>query len=226
MRFNELVTGVRSDIAVKIFGEDLDYLAEKANEIGNIASTIPGAADVIVEKTVGLPQMRVTYNREKLAYYGVSIEQMNQYLSMAFSGEKAGDVYEQERRFDLVVRFNEDFRKDIDHIRHMYVSLPDGNQVQLSELAAIEYTTGPAKISHEDTRRRVTVSINVRNRDLQSVITDIQQKVEKDVDLRPGYYIDYGGQYENLKNASNRLMIIVPIALALVFCYLTLHSIR
>ncbi|HOM62548.1 MAG TPA: CusA/CzcA family heavy metal efflux RND transporter [Dysgonamonadaceae bacterium] len=220
MRFNELVTGVRSDIAVKIFGEDLDYLAEKANEIGNIASTIPGAADVIVEKTVGLPQMRVTYNREKLAYYGVSIEQMNQYLSMAFGGEKAGDVYEQERRFDLVVRFNEDFRKDIDHIRHMYVSLPDGNQVQLSELAAIEYTTGPAKISHEDTRRRVTVSINVRNRDLQSVITDIQQKVEKDVDLRPGYYIDYGGQYENLKNASNRLMIIVPIALALVFLLL------
>ena len=220
MRFNELVTGVRSDIAVKIFGEDLDYLAEKANEIGTIASTIPGAADVIVEKTVGLPQMRVTYNRDKLAYYGVSIEQMNQYLSMAFGGEKAGNVYEQERRFDLVVRFNEDFRKDIDHIRHMYVSLPDGNQVQLSELATIEYTTGPAKISHEDTRRRVTVSINVRNRDLQSVITDIQQKVEKDVDLRPGYYIDYGGQYENLKNASNRLMIIVPIALALVFLLL------
>lgn len=220
MRFNELVTGVRSDIAVKIFGEDLDYLAEKANEIGNIASTIPGAADVIVEKTVGLPQMRVTYNRDKLAYYGVSIEQMNRYLSMAFGGEKAGDVYEQEKRFDLVVRFNEDFRKDIDHIRHMYVSLPDGNQLQLSELAAIEYATGPAKISHEDTRRRVTVSINVRNRDLQSVITDIQQKVKKDVDLQPGYYIDYGGQYENLKNASNRLMIIVPIALSLVFLLL------
>lgn len=220
MRFNELVTGVRSDIAVKIFGEDLDYLAEQAAEIGALAETVPGAADVIVEKTVGLPQMRVTYNREKLAYYGVSIQELNQYLAMAFGGQITGNVFEQERRFDLVVRFQEGFRKDIENIRQMYVNLPDGNQVRLNELANIEYTTGPAKISHDNTHRRVVVSVNVRNRDLQSVVQDIQQKVSQNLNLKPGYYVEYGGQYENLQNASRRLMIIVPIALALIFLLL------
>ena len=220
MRFNELVTGVRSDIAVKIFGEDLDYLALKAAEIAAQARTVEGAADVIVEKTVGLPQMRVTYNREKLAYYGVSIESLNQYLSMAFGGQISGTVFEQERSFDLVVRFLEDFRQDIDNIRQMYVNLPDGNQVRLSELAQIEYSSGPAKISRDDTRRRVVVSVNVRNRDLQSVVRDIQQKVQENVVLQSGYSIDYGGQYQNLKNATTRLMIIVPIALALIFLLL------
>lgn len=220
MRFNELVTGVRSDIAVKIFGEDLNYLAEKANEIAAQARTVEGAADVIVEKTVGLPQMRVTYNREKLAYYGVSIASLNQYLSMAFGGQISGTVFEQERSFDLVVRFLEDFRQDIDNIRQMYVNLPDGNQVRLNELAQIEYSSGPAKISRDNTHRRVVVSVNVRNRDLQSVVQDIQQKVQENVDLQSGYYVDYGGQYQNLKNASTRLMIIVPIALALIFLLL------
>ncbi|WP_436416378.1 CusA/CzcA family heavy metal efflux RND transporter [Petrimonas sp.] len=220
MRFNELVTGVRSDIAVKIFGEDLDYLAEKANEIAAQARTVPGAADVIVEKTVGLPQMRVTYNRDKLAYYGVSIASLNQYLSMAFGGQISGTVFEQERSFDLVVRFLEDFRQDIDNIRQMYVNLPDGNQVRLSELAQIEYSSGPAKISRDNTHRRVVVSVNVRNRDLQSVVQDIQQKVGDNVSLQSGYYVEYGGQYQNLRNASTRLMIIVPIALALIFLLL------
>lgn len=220
MRFNELVTGVRSDIAVKIFGEDLDYLAEKANEIAAQARTVQGAADVIVEKTVGLPQMRVKYNRSKLAYYGVSIDLLNQYLSMAFGGQISGAVFEQERSFDLAIRFQEEFRQDIDNIREMYVTLPDGNQVRLSELAEIDYTTGPAKISRDDTHRRVVVSVNVRNRDLQSVVQDIQQKVNQNVDLKSGYYVEYGGQYQNLKNASTRLMIIVPIALALIFLLL------
>ncbi len=220
MRFNELVTGVRSDIAVKIFGEDLDYLAEKAQEVAAQTRTVQGAADVIVEKTVGLPQMRVTYNREKLAYYGVSIASLNQYLSMAFGGQISGTVFEQERSFDLVVRFREDFRQDIDNIRQMYVNLPDGNQVRLSELAQIEYSSGPAKISRDNTRRRVVVSVNVRNRDLQSVVQDIQHKVQDNVDLQSGYYVEYGGQYQNLKNASTRLMIIVPIALALIFLLL------
>lgn len=220
MRFNELVTGVRSDIAVKIFGENLDYLAAKAAEIGNVVSTVPGAADVIVEKTVGLPQMRVTYNREKLAYYGVSIGDLNKYLTMAFGGEVTGSVFEQERRFDLIVRFDKDFRQDIENIRQMYVNLPDGNQIRLSELADIEYTTGPAKISRDNTRRRVVVSVNVRNRDLQSVVKDIQQKVEQNVTLDSGYYLEYGGQYRNLQTASKRLAIVIPIALALIFLML------
>ncbi len=220
MRFNELVTGVRSDIAVKVFGEDLDYIADQAARIGNLAATVPGAADVIVEKTVGLPQMRVTYIRDKLAYYGVSIGDLNKYLTMAFGGETTGSVFEQERRFDLVVRFNEGFRQDIDNIRQMYVNLPNDNQVRLSELAEIEYTTGPAKISRDNTRRRVVVSVNVRGRDLQSVVKDIQQKVNDNIDLKPGYYVEYGGQYQNLQNASRRLMIVIPIALALIFLIL------
>ena len=164
--------------------------------------------------------MRVTYNRDKLAYYGVSIASLNQYLSMAFGGQISGTVFEQERSFDLVVRFLEDFRQDIDNIRQMYVNLPDGNQVRLSELAQIEYSSGPAKISRDNTHRRVVVSVNVRNRDLQSVVQDIQQKVGDNVSLQSGYYVEYGGQYQNLKNASTRLMIIVPIALALIFLLL------
>ena len=220
MRFNELVTGVRSDIAIKIFGEDLDYLANTAAEIGRLAETIPGAADVIVEKTAGLPQMRISYKREKLAYYGVSIASLNRYLRMAFGGETTGTVFEKERRFDLVVRFRDEFREDIENIRQMFVNLPDGNQVRLSELADIEYATGPAKISRDDTRRRVVVSVNVRNRDLQSVVKDIQQTVNEKVNLLPGYYLEYGGQYQNLTNATSRLMIVIPIALALIFLLL------
>ena len=220
MRFNELVTGVRADIAIKIFGEDLDYIANTAAEIGRLVEAIPGAADVIVEKTAGLPQMRISYKRDKLAYYGVSIASLNQYVRMAFGGEITGTVFENERRFDLVVRFKDEFRQDIENIRQMFVNLPDGNQVRLSELADIEYATGPAKISRDDTRRRVVVSVNVRNRDLQSVVQDIQQTVEENVNLRPGYYVEYGGQYENLTNATSRLMIVIPVALALIFLLL------
>ncbi len=220
MRFNELVTGVRSDIAVKVFGEDLDYLALKAEEISSLISNIPGAADVIVEKTVGLPQMRVTYNRQKIAYYGAAISDLNRYLTMAFGGETAGKIYEAEKGFDLVVRFHENYRQDIENIRQMYVNLPDGKQVRLSELADIEYSAGPAKISRDNTRRRIVVSVNVRNRDLQSVVKDIQNTLNDNLSLQPGYYLEYGGQYENLQNASNRLAVVIPISLALIFLLL------
>ncbi|PLX10926.1 MAG: CusA/CzcA family heavy metal efflux RND transporter [Marinilabiliales bacterium] len=220
MRFNELITGVRADIAIKLFGEDLDYLDQKANEIKNLITDVPGAADIILEKTVGLPQLKVDYKRENIAYYGLSIEEVNQQLTAAFGGQIAGSVFEGERRFDLVVRFQEAFRKDIDNIRNLFIELPNGNQIPLVELAEINYTYGPAKISRDNTRRRVVVSVNVRNRDLESVIFDIQKIIDENISLNPGYHIAYGGQFENLQNASNLLKVAVPVSLLLIFIFL------
>ncbi len=220
MRFNELITGVRADIAIKIFGEDLEYLDTQANKIKDLIADVPGAADIILEKTAGLPQMSIKYQREKLAYYGLNVEELNQQLTMAFGGALAGSIFEGEKRFDMVVRLQKDFRTDIDDINQLSVSLANGNQIPLHELATIKYTTGPAKISRDNTHRRVVVSVNVRNRDLQSVIEDIQTKIEEHIRLDPGYYIAYGGQFENLQNASKRLMLAVPISLLLIFIFL------
>jgi cobalt-zinc-cadmium resistance protein CzcA len=220
MRFNELITGVRSDIAVKIFGEDLDYLNQKAIEVKKLIEDIPGAADIILEKTAGLPQISVKYKRDKIAYYGLSIEELNQQLSMAFAGQIAGSVFEGEKRFDLVVRFQDTFRSDIKNMKQLNIGLPNGNQIPLIELADINYAFGPAKISRENTRRRVVVSVNVRNRDLESVVKDIQAKVDNNIVLESGNYITYGGQFENLKNATQRLQLAVPVALLLIFVFL------
>ncbi len=220
MRFNELITGVRADIAVKIFGEDLDYLATKAQEIEKLIKDVPGAADVILEKTAGLPQMGVHYNREKLAIYGLTIEELNRQLTMAFGGEKAGNIFEGEKRFDVVIRLQPEKRASIDDLRNLPIILENGTMIPIAEVASIDYATGPAKISRENTHRRVVVSINVRNRDLESVIHDIRQKIESEITLKPGYYVSYGGQFENLKNATKRLSIAVPIALLLIFIFL------
>ncbi len=220
MRFNELITGVRADIAIKIFGEDLEYLNGKAVEIGHLIENIPGAADIILEKTAGLPQMSVKYNRRKIAYYGLDIKTLNSYLAMAFGGEIAGSVFEGEKRFDMVVRLQKEDRVDIDNIQKLLVPTPNGNQIPLSELADISFTEGPAKISRDNTHRRVVVSVNVRNRDLQSVVKDIQSTIEKNISLEPGNYIAYGGQFENLQNATSRLMLAVPIALLMIFIFL------
>ena len=220
MRFNELITGVRSDIAIKVFGEDLDYISQKAVEIRNLISGIPGAGDVILEKTAGLPQVRVEYNREKIAYYGLNIKVLNGYLSTAFGGEVAGTVFEGEKRFDIAVRFQKQNRTDIEDIKQLYVPLNNGQQIPLAEIADIRYAEGPAKISRENTHRRVVVSVNVRDRDLQSVIKDIQAAINKNIVLESGTYIVYGGQFENLQNASRRLMIAVPVALLLIFIFL------
>lgn len=220
MRFNELITGVRADLAIKIFGEDLDVLNRKAIEVKNLIEGVEGAADVVMEKTAGLPQMSVRFKRDKVAYYGLNIEMLNRYLTMAFGGEQAGSVFEGEKRFDMVIRLDNEYRNDIGHIRNLYVPLPNGNQIPLSELAVIEYATGPAKISRDNTHRRVVVSVNVRNRDLESVVTDIRAILDQKLDLPPGYNVEYGGQFENLKNATNRLKLAVPIALLLIFIFL------
>lgn len=220
MRFNELITGIRSDIAIKIFGEDLDYISKKAAEIKNLIADVPGASDIILEKTSGLPQIKVSYNRSKIAYYGADIEDLNTYLSAAFGGKITGVVFEGEKRFDMVMRFDNNNRTDIHDIRQLQIPVLSGFQVPFSELADIEYTEGPAKISRDNTHRRVVVSVNVRNRDLQSVILDIQKKIDENVKLTPGNYIQYGGQFENLQNATKRLMFAVPVALLLIFIFL------
>ncbi len=220
MRFNELITGVRADIAIKLFGEDLEYLNSKAVEIRDLIKNIPGAADIILEKTAGLPQMSVKYNRNKIAYYDLDVKTLNGYLAMAFGGEITGSVFEGEKRFDMVVRFQKQNRKDIENIQQLQVPLSNGNQIPLSELAEISFTEGPAKISRDNTHRRVVVSVNVRNRDLQSVVKDIQSTINKNVSMKPGNYIAYGGQFENLQNATKRLMLAVPVALLLIFVFL------
>jgi cobalt-zinc-cadmium resistance protein CzcA len=220
MRFNELVSGTRSDVAVKIFGENLDVLAQKAHEIENAIKNVEGASDIIIEKTEGLPQMAVQYDRSKIARYGLNIADLNEMIALSFAGKTVGNVFEGEKRFDMVVRLNETNRKDIDDLKNLYVSTPNGLQIPLSELATIEYTQGPAKISRDNTNRRIVVGINVRNRDLQSVVTDIQKIVTTKIKLPSGYYVKYGGQFENLQSAKARLLIAVPIALFLIFILL------
>lgn len=222
MRFNELITGTRADLAIKIFGEDLDYLNTTALKIQSLVSPVEGAADVIVEKTAGLPEMSVVYNRTKLAMYGLSVDDANKVISMAFAGLKAGEIFEGEKRFDLVIRYKKEFRNQIDHLRNTFVPLPSGGQVPLSEIAEVSFSKGPAKVSRDDTRRRVVVGVNVRGRDLESVVKDVQKLIDDNIDLRTGYFVEYGGQFENLRSARNRLLIAVPIALIMIFTLLHL----
>lgn len=220
MRFNELISGSRSDVAIKLFGEDLDILAQKAHEIENAIKNVEGASDIIIEKTEGLPQMLVQYDRSKIARYGLNITDLNEMVSLSFAGKIVGNVFEGEKRFDMAVRLDKTNRKDIEDIKNLYISTPNGQQIPLSELATIEYTEGPAKISRDNTNRRIVVGINVRNRDLESVVTDIQKIVNTKIQLPSGYYVEYGGQFENLKSAKSRLLIAVPIALFLIFILL------
>tara|TARA_R110000851_G_scaffold164108_1_gene308205 strand:+ start:707 stop:5107 length:4401 start_codon:yes stop_codon:yes gene_type:complete len=220
LRFNELLTGVREDVAIKIYGEDLDVLAEKAQEMAAIIQTVDGAGDVRAEATSGLPQMTVVYNRAKMAQYGVTIDKLNDYVSAAFAGESASVIFEGEKRFEVVIRLAEAYRKDINNLKNLYIDLPSGNQVPLKELADISYKPGPMQISRDNTYRRIYVGVNVRGRDVKSMVEEVQQKLDAQLKLPPGYYITYGGSFENLQRATDRLMIVVPIALFLIFILL------
>ncbi len=228
MRFNELITGVRADIAIKIFGEDLDSLYQTALRIEKAIQNVEGASDISVEKVAGLPQMTVTYDRPKIAKYGLNIADLNQILTTGFAGKTAGTIFEGEKQFDLVVRFDEAHRKDISNLKTTSILLPNGSQLPFSEFATINYTKGPAKISRDDTKRRIVIGVNVRNRDLESVVQDIQSIVETDIQLPQGYTVEYGGQFENLRSARNRLMVAVPIALILIFflLYFAFNSVK
>jgi len=220
MRFNELMTGSKQDVAVKIFGDNLETLSAKGEEIGKLISNVPGLEEINVEKVTGSGQVQIVYNRKKIAQYGLNIEDINLLLKTAFAGSSAGVVYDEEKRFDLVVRFDEDFRNDIDFIKNLYVPLPDGNQIPLDQLATVDIKTGTAQVSRESAKRRITVSFNVRNRDVQSIIQEISEKIDKNIKFPAGYYVTYGGQFENLVAAKERLAIAVPVALLLIFLLL------
>ncbi|MBN2638572.1 MAG: CusA/CzcA family heavy metal efflux RND transporter [Bacteroidales bacterium] len=220
MRFNELITGVRADVAVKIYGQDLSVLNKLAQQAKALIENIPGAADISVEKVEGLPQIKVQYKHDQLAKFGVSVDELNRLISMSFAGLKAGTIYDGERNFDLVIRNQKNYKKEISNVRNLMVKLPNGNSVPMSQLADVSYTTGPAKISRDNTKRRIVVGINVRDRDLESVVKDVQKRLSDNLHLPSGYTISYGGQFENLRTAKNRLAIAIPIALLLIFIML------
>jgi cobalt-zinc-cadmium resistance protein CzcA len=217
MRFNELMTGVREDIAIKVFGEDLKVLAEKANEISRLISDIEGIGDLRVEATTGLPQITVRYNRNKLASYGLSINDVNRLIETAFGGGTAGVIFEGEKRFDLVVRLAPEARTRIEDVRDLYVDLSNGERIPLDEVAEITFEEGPMQISRDNTNRRTYVGVNVRGRDIQSLVEEISDRLDRRLDLPPGYYLRYGGTFENFERATKRLRLLVPVALGLIF---------
>ena len=228
MRFNELMTGSKQDVAIKLFGDDLGVLAEKASGIEEIIQKIEGVEDINVEKVTGLAQVQVDFNRDRLAQYGLSVDDVNKVLRAAFAGSQAGVVYDGEKRFALVVRLDKDFRQSLDDVKNISVALPDGSQLSLDQVADIMIKSGPAQVSREDTKRRITIGFNVRNRDIASVIEDVTAKVDQQINLPTGYYLSYGGQFKNLEAAKNRLAVAVPVALLLIFVLLffTFHSVK
>jgi cobalt-zinc-cadmium resistance protein CzcA len=220
MRFNELMTGVRSDVAVKIFGEDIDLLASLAEQVMPMIQSVEGVEDARPEAVSGLPQITVKYNKDKLALYGLNVGDLNQVVRTGFAGEKAGVVYEGEKRFDLVVRLQNDSRQDIENLKNLYVSLPSGSQIPLEQVADIAFEPGPIQVSREDGKRRIVIGFNVRGRDVKSVVNEIQAKLDAKLKMPPGYYTTYGGQFQNLVEANKRLSVAVPVALALIFVLL------
>lgn len=228
MRFNELMTGIRQDVAVKIFGENLDSLAIYADKVSKVIQSVDGVTAPQVERVSGLPQINVEYDRTRLANYGINVEDVNNVVSTAFAGKSAGQVFENERRFDLVVRLDSLYRTNIDDVSNLMIPTNTGNQIPLSQVATISYKLGAAQISRESSKRRIVIGFNVSGRDVQSVVEDIQQKLNEQIKLPTGYYFTYGGQFENLQKASKRLMIAVPISLLLIFAllYFTFRSLK
>lgn len=226
MRFNELMTGIRQDVAVKVFGENIDTLTEYATRVSNVIQAVQGTSAPQVERVTGLPQINIEYDRTRIANYGLTVKDVNDVVSTAFAGKSAGVVFENERRFDLVVRLDSTYRSSIEDVNNLTIPTNTGNQVPLSQIATIGYKLGPAQISREAGKRRIVIGFNVTGRDVQSVVADIQQQLEAKIKLPAGYYFTYGGQFENLQKASRRLMIAVPVSLLLIFIllYFTFRS--
>ena len=228
MRFNELMTGIRQDVAVKIFGENMDSLLFYAKEVNEIIQSVEGPSEPMVERVEGLAQIVIDYNRSQIANYGLNIKDINQIVSTSFAGGIAGVVFEDERKFDLVVRLQEKYRSDISNVQNLFIPLPNGSQIPLSQLADISMQLSPAQISREDGKRRIVIGFNVEGRDVESVVEDIEAKLATDLQLPNGYYYTFGGTFENLQAASKRLLVAVPLALGLIFIllYFTFNSIK
>lgn len=220
MRFNELMTGIRQDVAIKIYGDDMEVLASEADKVSKLITGIEGVGTPNIEKVAGLPQIAVNYKRDKLAQYGIKVSNVNKIITAAFAGEKAGVVLEGEKKFDLVVRFNKNFRQDISDVSQLYVLTDNGVKIPLNQIADVSYKEGPAQVSHDNTKRRIFIGFNVVGRDVESVVKEIQTKLDAELKLPPGYNITYGGQFQNLTEAKERLSIAVPVALLLIFMLL------
>ncbi len=227
MRNNELITGIRQDVAVKIYGEDLDVLSEQANRVAKSIKGVAGVADIFVEKVQGLPQIHVVYNHERLAEYGISVRDANNVLQTAFAGNEAGAVYEGEKKFSIVLRLDSRLRNDITALQNLYLPLQNGGTVPLSQVADIEYVEAPSQITHDEGTRRIYVGFNVRGRDIESTVKDIE-KILNRTDLPAGYYYNYDGEFKNLREATNRLSIAIPAALIMILLllYATVRNLR
>ena len=228
MRFNELSSGVKQDVVLKIYGEDLAQLSRYARRAAVLARQVPGATDVYAEEVTGLPQIVATLDRNRLARFGLNVEDVNRTVQTAFAGQTAGQLFEQERRFDVVLRLRQDLRRDINSVRQLLIAAPGGAQIPLEQVATVTLLDGPNQVQRDDARRRITVAFNVRGRDVQSVVRDLQARVEGSLKLAPGYYVTYGGQFENLRQATDRLLVAVPVALGLIFglLFFTFGSLR
>lgn len=227
MRNNELLTGIKQDVAIKIFGDDLDVLTQQAGKVKKMIEGVPGVSGIFVEEVAGLPQIQVKYNHEKMAAYGVSVDDISGILETTFAGAVAGSLYEGDKKFDIVLRMDPS-QRNVASLEQLSISLKDGTNIPLSQLADIDESPAPAQVSHEDGARRIYVGFNVKGRDVQSTVEDIQEILDEKLKLPDGYYYNYGGEFENLQSATNRLMVVIPIALVIILLllYATVKNVR
>ena len=227
MRNNELLTGIKQDVAVKIFGDDLDVLTRQAEKVKRFIKNVRGVSGITVEQVSGLPQIQVRYNRERMAVYGVSVDEVGKVLETTFAGSVAGSVYEGDKKFDIVLRMDPSHR-NAEALGELSIPLPDGGKVPLSQVADIVYESAPAQVSHEDGARRIYVGFNVKGRDVQSTVDEIQQILDSKLSMPDGYYYKYGGEFENLQSATRRLLVVIPVALVviLLLLYATVRNFR
>ena len=227
MRNNELLTGIKQDVAIKIFGDDLDVLTQQAGKVKRMIEDVPGVSGIFVEEVAGLPQIQVKYNHEKMAAYGVSVDDISEILETTFAGAVAGSLYEGDKKFDIVLRMDPS-QRNVETLEQLSIPLKDGTNIPLSQLADIDYSPAPAQVSHEDGARRIYVGFNVKGRDVQSTVEDIQEILDEKLKLPDGYYYNYGGEFENLQSATNRLMVVIPIALVIILLllYATVKNVR
>lgn len=227
MRNNELLTGIKQDVAIKIFGDDLDVLTQQAGKVKRMIEDVPGVSGIFVEEVAGLPQIQVKYNHEKMAAYGVSVDDISEILETTFAGAVAGSLYEGDKKFDIVLRMDPS-QRNVESLEQLSIPLKDGTNIPLSQVADIDYSPAPAQVSHEDGARRIYVGFNVKGRDVQSTVEDIQEILDEKLKLPDGYYYNYGGEFENLQSATNRLMVVIPIALVIILLllYATVKNVR
>ena len=227
MRNNELLTGIKQDVAIKIFGDDLDVLTLQAGKVKKMIEDVPGVSGIFVEEVAGLPQIQVKYNHEKMAAYGVSVDDISEILETTFAGAVAGSLYEGDKKFDIVLRMDPS-QRNVETLEQLSIPLKDGTDIPLSQVADIDYSPAPAQVSHEDGARRIYVGFNVKGRDVQSTVEDIQEILDEKLKLPDGYYYNYGGEFENLQSATNRLMVVIPIALVIILLllYATVKNVR